>query len=384
MGASMNRRTFGQCLVAAAGAVMAGQKQAAAASTALRVYFGAYTGEQTGSKGIYFSHFNSATGDFGKPQLATEAPDPSFLAVHPSGKYIYAVGESDGGARAYAVNADGTLKLINKVSSKGKGPCHLNVDATGHTLVMAYYDSGSVASFQIKDDGALSPVVSFIQHEGHSVDPARQKGPHAHSANFSPDNRHVLICDLGLDKVFVYQVNSATAELKANGFGIVPPGSGPRHLAFSNSGKHVLVNNEMLLTETCFQWDADKGSLTPLETVSVLPKNVPFNGEYSTAETRIHPSGKWVYVSVRTHDTIAQFNYDDATGKLTHVSNTPSGGVIPRNFNLDPSGRWLLAAHQMSGNVVLFEIDQATGALKPTGKEHHVGGCVCVRFLPAN
>jgi 6-phosphogluconolactonase len=377
----MKRRTFGQYMLGTAGALLAGQSVAVAAGSKLWVYFGPYTGGKSDSKGIYVSSFDPATGEFGTPELAVEAASPSFLELHPTGKYLYAVGESDGGVRAFSVEADGKLKLLNKVLSKGKGPCHVNVDKTGKVVVVAYYGSGSTASFQVKPDGSLSETVTFLQHEGEVADKKRQGGPHAHSANFSPDNRYVFVCDLGLDKVFIYKVDVETAALTPHGFGTVPPKSGPRHLAFSKSGKHVFVNNEISLTETSFAYDADKGTLTTLDTVSLLPKDVPFTTAYSTAETRVHPNGKWVYVSLRTHNTLTRLTLDEATGKLTFASNTSSGGKIPRNFNIDPSGRWLFAAHQDSGNVVLFEIDQTTGDLKPTGKEQHVAGCVCVRFL---
>ncbi len=369
-------------MVGTAGALAAGQRTASAAASKFRVYFGGYTGGTSDSKGIYVADFDAATGDFGLPMLAVEAASPSFLEIHPSGKYVYAVGEGDGSVRAFSVRPDGQMNLINRVASKGKGPCHINIDKTGKVAVVAYYESGSAASFLIKDDGSLGETASFVQHEGHGVDKERQAGPHAHSANFSPDNRFVFICDLGLDKVFSYKLDAGTGALTPNGFGTCPPGAGPRHLAFSTSGSHVFVNNEIALTETTFAYDAAHGTLKALDTVSVLPKNVPFSPTYSTAETRVHPNGKWVYVSVRTHDSIARLNFEEATGKLTHVGNTPSGGKTPRNFNIDPSGKWLFAAHQDSGNVVLFEIDQTSGDLKPTGREQHVSACVCVRFLP--
>ncbi len=377
----MNRRTFAHQVIGTAGVLLAGQSGAFAAAAKSRVYFGAYTGGPSDSKGIYMATFDPATGALGTPELAVEVESPSFLEIHPSGKFIYAVGETKGNVLAFAVLPDGRLKLINRVDSKGKGPCHVNIDKTGAVVVIANYDSGSVTSCQIKADGSLGEAVSMIQHKGAVADKKRQGGPHAHSANFSPDNRFVLVCDLGLDKVFSYKLDAGTAVLTANGFGSVPPASGPRHLAFSKSGKHVLVNNEIKLTETVFSYDAESGQMKALETVSVLPKDVAFSPKYSTAETRVHPNGKWVYVSLRTQDSIARLDFDDSTGKLTHVNNTPSGGKVPRNFNIDPSGRWLLAAHQESGNVVVFEIDQATGDLKPTGNEKHVGGCVCVRFL---
>ncbi len=377
----MNRRTFAHQVIGTAGILLAGKSVVLAAADKTRVYFGTYTGGKSDSKGIYMADFDAATGVLGTPELAVEADSPSFLEIHPSGKYVYAVGEARASVMAYAVLPDGKLTLINKASCKGQGACHVNIDKTGTVAVVANYGSGSVASFQIKPDGSLSEAVSFIQHAGEVADKKRQGGPHAHSANFSPDNRFVLVCDLGLDKVFSYKLDVSTGALTANGSGSVPPASGARHLAFSKSGKHVLVNNEITLTETVFAYDAESGKLTALETVSLLPKGEAFSSKYSTAETRVHPNGKWVYVSLRTHDTIARLDFDDATGKLTHVNNVSSGGKVPRNFNIDPSGRWLLAAHQDSGNVVVFEIDQATGDIKPTGKEQHVGGGVCIRFL---
>ena len=363
-----------------AGVLVAGQAAVAAPVSRLRVYFGTYTGLNGFSWGIYVADFNSATGALGEPKLAARMRSPSYLAVHPNGKCVYAAGETTGKLCAFAVRPDGTLQLINTVSSGGDGPCHVAIDKTGRVVVVSNYGGGSVASFKIKHDGSLTEAVTFIQNAGSSVNAERQEGPHAHAAYFSPDNRFVLLCDLGLDKVFTYRLDARSGKLTAHGSASLPAGSGPRHLAFSKSGRHVLVNNEMLLTESVFSYNPETAGLKALETLSVLPKQVPFSSEYSTAETCIHPNGKWVYVSVRTHNTIARFKFDDATGKLTHLGNTPSGGEIPRDFNIDPSGRWLLAAHQDSHHVIVFEIDRATGDLKPTGRQQRVGGCVCVKF----
>ena len=385
----MNRRTFATTLIGTAGALAASiPTRATAAGTKYVVYFGPYTNAKTGSKGIYKATFDAATGDLGAPVLAAETASPSFLEIHPSKKYLYAVGEMGGATQkggavsAFAIDLpSGDLKLLNQVSSGGAGPCHVNVDKTGKVVGVANYSGGSCASYAVQADGSLSEAVSFFQHEGSSVNEKRQKGPHAHSFNYSPDGRFAFVCDLGLDTVIIYQVDAQTAKLTKHGEGVVPPGSGPRHLAFHPSGKFIFVNNEMTLTCTVFAYDAEKGSMTALDTLSCLPKDVPWEARYSTAETRVHPNGKFVYVSCRTHDTIARFSFDEATGKLVHLGNTPSGGQIPRNFNLDPSGQWLLAAHQDSGNVVVFQVDATTGDLKPTGKEVQVGGCVCVRFV---
>ena len=351
------------------------------------VYYGCYTNAKTGSKGIYVSRFNSDTGDWSAPELAGETGSPSFVAIHPGGKYLYSVGEisapgqKGGGVVAWSIDkSTGKLTKINQVTSVGDGPCHVNVDPSGKVAMVANYGSGSAASYAIKDDGALSDAVSFHQHEGSSVNAKRQKGPHAHSANFSQDGKYAFIADLGLDKVMIYGVQP-DGKTTPHGAVSVPPGSGSRHFSFHPSGKFAFCNGEMLLNVTSFRYNADKGALSAIETVSCLPEREAFSEKYSTAEVVAHPNGKLVYCSLRSHDTIARFAFDESTAKLKHLGNTPSGGKIPRNFALDPSGKWLFAAHQDSHNVVLFKVNTDTGDLTPAGKEQTVGGCVCVRFL---
>jgi 6-phosphogluconolactonase len=353
------------------------------------VYYGCYTNAKTGSKGIYVSRFNSNSGDWTAPELAGETGSPSFLAVHPGKGQLYSVGEvstpgqQGGGVTAWKIDStSGRLSQINQVSSVGGGPCHINIDPTGQAAVVANYGGGSTASYSIKADGSLTEAASFHQHTGSSVNAKRQSAPHAHSANFSPDGKHVFIADLGLDQVKVYALDAAAGKMAEHGHVAVPAGSGPRHFAFHPNGKVAFTNGEMLLNVTSFSYDAAAGALKAIETVSCLPAGTEMSPKYSTAEVVVHPSGKFVYVSLRGHDTIARFSFDEAVNKLTHLGNTPSGGKIPRNFALDPTGQWLFAAHQDSHNVVLFSVDQATGDLKPAGKEQKVGGCVCVRFVP--
>ncbi|TDU68140.1 6-phosphogluconolactonase [Prosthecobacter fusiformis] len=352
------------------------------------VYFGCQTGPKTGSKGIYVSSFNSGTGELGEPALAVETGSPGFLAIHPNKKYLYAIGElaggdkTKGGVSAFKINLpDGKLSLLNQVSSVGVGPCHVSVDKTGQMAMIANYGGGSVASYAIGEDGSLSEAVTFVQHEGSSVDVRRQAGPHAHSMNVSPDNRFAFACDLGLDKVLIYKIDPVTAKMTDHGHGTVPAGSGPRHLAFHPNGKFVFVNNEMLMTVTSFAYDAEKGMLTEIETVSTLPEADRGKPGFSTAETVVHPNGKFVYVSNRTHDTIAVFACDEATGKLKLIQNAPAEGQVPRNFNLDPSGKWMIVGHQNSQTAGLFKVDAETGMLTFTGKKVSVGGAICVRFL---
>ncbi len=360
----------------------------AIAGDSYHVYFGCYTNAKSGSKGIHISKFNTATGDLSEPDLAAETGSPSFLAIHPSKKYLYAVGEmgtpgqKGGGVSAFKISQpDGKLTLINQVSSVGAGPCHISVDKTGKMAMVANYGGGSVASYSIQDNGGLSEAQTFVQHEGSSVNLKRQAGPHAHSLNTSPDNRFGFACDLGLDKVLIYKLDPTSGKMTAHGHATVAPGSGPRHFAFHPSGKYAFVNNEILMTVTTFAYDAEKGTLTEIATVSTLPEADRSKTGLSTAETVAHPNGKFVYVSNRTHDTIAVFSCDPATGKLTLIQNAPAEGEIPRNFNLDPTGKWMIVAHQNSNTAALFKVDQDSGKLSFTGKKIKVGGSVCVRFL---
>ena len=355
------------------------------------VYFGTSTNAKNGSKGVYVSRFNTATGELTEPQLATEAGNPGFLAIHPSKKYLYACGDvtkadgkKAGGISAFGIDkGSGKLTLINQAATAGAGPCHVSVDKTGKVATIANYGSGSISSYAIKEDGSVSPEVSFFQHEGSGADPKRQAGPHAHSVNFSPDNRFAFACDLGLDKVLIYKVDTASGKLTPNDppFAKTPAGGGPRHLAFHPSGKFVFVNNEMGMSETVFAYDAEKGALTEVETVSTLPEADRGKKGLSTAESVAHPNGRVVYVSNRTHDTIAVFACDPATGKLTLLQNVPVEGKIPRNICLDPTGKWLIAAHQDSATAALFKVDQDSGKLTFTGTKVNVPGSICVRFL---
>lgn len=355
------------------------------------VYFGTNTNAKNGSKGIYVAKFNTATGELTQPQLAVEAGNPGFLSIHPTKKYLYACGDVTnadgkkvGGISAFGINkSSGKLTLINQAATTGAGPCHVSVDKTGKMATISNYGSGSISSYAIKEDGEVSPEVSFFQHEGSSVDPRRQAGPHAHSVNFSPDNRFAFACDLGLDKVLIYKVDPATGKMTPNDppFAKTPAGGGPRHLAFHPSGKFVFVNNEMAMTETVFAYDAEKGALTEIETVSTLPEADRGKTGFSTAESIAHPNGRVVYVSNRTHDTIAVFACDPATGKLTLLQNVPVEGKIPRNICLDPTGKWLIAAHQDSATAALFKVDQDSGKLTFSGTKVNVPGSICVRFL---
>lgn len=352
----------------------------------VRVYFGTYTRDL--SKGIYVSTLNCTTGKLSPAELAAEVTNPSFVAIHPSRKYLYAVSEISefqgkpvGSVSAYSIDpASGRLTLLNQQSSAGAGPCHIVVDAAGKNALVANYGGGTVAVLPIKEDGQLESPSSMIQHSGSSVNPRRQTGPHAHSINLDRSNQFAFAADLGLDKVFIYRFDGVKGQLTPNNpaAGIVAPGSGPRHFAFHPTGKYAFVNNEMTSTVTSFAYDAAAGSLKETHTLSTLPEPTVGN---STAETVVHPSGKFVYVSNRGHNSLAIFHCDEATGRLTVAGHHSSGGKTPRNFNIDPSGRYLLAANQDTNNVVVLQIDQSTGKLTPNGSEIEVGHPVCIRFV---
>lgn len=351
------------------------------------VFVGTYT--QGASEGIYVLQLDLETGKLEQKSVA-KTENPSFVAIHPNSRFIYAVNEvSDfGGKKAGAVSAfqfnseTAELTLLNQQTSKGATPCHLVVDQTGKCVTAANYGGGSVVSYKVKKNGRISKPVSFIQHEGSSVNPQRQEGPHGHSINIDATNQFAVAADLGLDKLLVYKVDAKKGTLTANepASTSVAPGAGPRHFAFHPNGRNAYVINELLRTVTAFDWDAKKGTLKEIQTLSTLPEGAPAQG--STAEVQVHPSGKFVYGSNRGHDSIAVYSVDAKTGKLTWVENEPTGGKTPRNFGIDPTRTFVLAANQSTDNIVVFRIDQKTGALEATGQEIRIPTPVCVKMMP--
>jgi len=378
------------CLGLGLGACARGMASAKRGSTQVDkflVYVAARTKEKGG--GIHRYHLDTATGKLTWVGVTAELANPSFLAIHPNKRFLYAVneisnfqGKREGAASAFAIDpATGDLTLLNQQSTCGRGPCHLVVDAEGKCVLAANYGGGSVCALPIGPDGRLGKATASVQHEGHSVNPKRQKGPHAHSINVSPDNRFAFAADLGLDKILVYRLDAAKGTLAPNTppSAATAPGAGPRHFAFHPTGRFAYVINELGNTVTAFSYDAAKGMLTQMQDITTLPAG--FAGESYTAEVQVHPSGKWLYGSNRGHDSIAIFAIDPATGKLTPAGHEPTQGSWPRNFGIDPSGAWLLAANRKADNLVVFGIDPATGALKPTGQVIAVPAPVCVKFM---
>ena len=352
------------------------------------VFVGTYTTTKTPSEGVYRLEFNPKTGELVSKGVAAKLQNPSFLAIHPSGQLLYAVNElgefqgtKGGGVSALSLNpASGELKLLNQQPTDGGAPCFVAVDAQGLNVLVANYSGGNVACLPIAGDGTLKPISTLIQHQGHSVDPARQKGPHAHSINLDKANRFALAADLGLDQVLVYQFDGEHGKLTPNDppFAKTEPGAGPRHLAWHPSGKFAYVITEMGNTIDAFAYDADKGTLRELQSLSTLPAN--FQGTSYCAEVVVHPSGKFVYGSNRGHDSLAIFKVNQESGELTPAGHQSTLGKNPRNFAIDPTGKFLLAANMDSDSIVVFRVDAQTGALAQVGEPVSIPKPVCVRF----
>ena len=349
-------------------------------------YVGTYTGGE--SQGIYRAIFDSDTGTFSDLELAAEVENPSFLAVHPNGKYLYAVGEvsefedqKTGFVAAFQLDPkSGELALLNRVASSGTAPCHLNVDRTGRFVLVANYGSGTASVIRLNDDGSLGDRTAFQQHEGSSVNTQRQEGPHAHSINLDAQNRFAFVADLGLDKVMIYRFDPEKGALQPNdpAFVQIKAGAGPRHFSFHPSQKFAYVINELDSSITALKYDADKGSLEPIQSVSTLPSDHT-DASY-TAEVVVHPSGKFVYGSNRGHDSIACFQVDAETGEISITAIESTRGQTPRNFVIDPTGKYLLAENQGTDMVTIFEIDATKGTLQGSNETLDVPSPVCIRF----
>lgn len=365
----------------------------------LMMYVGTYTRREPHvigkSAGIQLCRFDPSTGEISFAETATGVVNPSFLAIHPTGRYLYSVSEMGeriegrpaGGIAAFQINPEtGSLTALNLQPSGGTGPCHLVVDATGKYVLATNYASGGVVVLPIRPDGSLGPSSDYIQHEGSSVNPQRQQEPHPHSINLNATNHYALVPDLGTDKVMIYAFDAENGTLKPNSaqpWARARSGAGPRHLDFHPSQRYVYVGNELDSTVIAFEFDDTRGTLKEINTLSTLPEGYEESAPEKSwvADVHVHPSGKTVYVSNRGHDSIAIFHVDRNSGALTPAGHVSTKGKYPRNFGLDPAGNFLIVANQNSDDIYVFSIDQATGALLETKHGIEIPTPVCVKFL---
>jgi 6-phosphogluconolactonase len=361
------------------------------------VYVGTYTGPKPkDGKGIYLFRLQTENLDVSQNitlvplGLAVETANPSFLELDLRRRLLFAVNELEtfegkpgGAVSAFSIDAGtGKLTLINQRPSMGAGPCHLSLDREGKNLLVANYGGGSVAVLPVAADGKLGEVSSFIQHTGKSVNPERQKGPHAHGVTVDAANRFAFVCDLGLDKILVYKLDAQHGKLTPAEppFVAVKPGSGPRHLVFRPDGRFAYVINELTSTVTAFAYDARTGQLKELQTLSTLPGY--FDGLNTGAEIGVHPSGKFLYASNRGHNSVVLFGVDGDKGTLTFIEEQGTGGNKPRHFGIEPSAKHLAITNQDSHTVLACRIDAGNGRLKPSGVFASAPSPVCVKFLP--
>ena len=355
-------------------------------STDLLLYVGTYT---TGkSEGIYHYRLNLSSGELKHVGTTRQVVSPSYLALSPDQRYLYAVNEVDefagkksGAVTAFAVDQrTGELRLLNQQPSLGGSPCYVEVEARGNFVLAANYVGGNVSVLPVQRGGSLGRATDMKQDEGSSVNRDRQEGPHAHCIVMDRSNRFAYSCDLGTDKIMIFRFDSRNGKLQPAEPPWVQakPGAGPRHLTFHPNGKYVFVMNELDSTITAFARNQVNGSLTALRTITTLPAG--FSGANTGADIHASPDGRFVYSSNRGHNSIAIFAFDSRAGGLTAVGHESTRGATPRNFAIDPTGTFLLAANQKSDNIVVFRRDQATGRLSANGKMVEVPTPVCIKF----
>lgn len=384
---SLNRRDF--LRTGATGLVGAlalrGRALALKKTRELTLYVGTYTSGK--SEGIYSYRMNLGTGEL-KRVATTAAVNPSFLTIHESKHYLYAVnevtefaGQSSGAVSAYSIDsATGKLEFLNQQASMGADPCHVIVDQSGRFALVANYTGGSVSVFPLRRDGRLEPASQVIKHSGAGVR-EQQQGPHPHCIALDRSNRHAFVSDLGIDKLMYYRFRSSTGRLETDEEPWIQlaPGAGPRHFTFHPKASYAYVINELDSTIAAFRYQKPSGHLRLIHAESTLPKD--FSGRNDCADIHVSPSGKFLYGSNRGHDSIVVFAINEITGRLALLEHVATEGKTPRNFAIDPTGRFLLAANQKSDSIVTFNIDPITGKLKATNHAAEVPAPVCLKFV---
>ena len=357
------------------------------------VYVGTYTGADGRGEGIYHFTLSPSNGALTERKLAASTVSPSWIALHPSKKFLYAANEAgpgNGSVSAFLVERGGGLRKLNSVNSQGAAPCHLSFDASGKFVFVANYMSGTLAVFPIEEDGKLHEASDVQHHSGANDAPnGATNGPtgafttlghdaaHAHFIHQDVQGKFVLAVDLGQDKIYTYRFDATAGKLIPHSTTSIPTGDGPRHLAFHPNGKWIYLVTEQASTVTFFHYSPEAGSLTSLQTLSTLPDG--FAGTTYGSELTMHPNGKWLYATNRLHDSIAVYEIQH-DGQLQHVSQTHTGGDYPRHTNIDPSGRYFYVCNQKGDNIPSFRIDQHTGTLELTGHYAAVGTPACILF----
>jgi 6-phosphogluconolactonase len=350
------------------------------------LYAGTYTNGK--SEGIYVYRMDPGSGELKHAVTVKGISNPSFLAIDPKWRFLYAANESGefagkkgGGVTAFAIDRKtGDLRKINERNSPGV-PCHVSVHPSGRFVMAANYGGGNVVVYPVQAGGGLGEATDVAQHEGKGGDPKRQDRPHAHCIIPDAAGRYVFAPDLGIDKVMIYRLDLKKGKFIPNGFAATRPGAGPRHFVFHPSGKFAYVINELDSTVTAFVYDMASGTLAESQTVSALPPD--FSGTSYCADIHVHPSGRFLYGSNRGHDSIVAFAIDQDTGKLNLIAHESTRGKWPRNFAVNPTGEFLLVANQNTHNVAAFRIDQQTGKLTATGPMTEIPSPVCLKFIPA-
>lgn len=360
------------------------------AQTALDLlYVGTYT-EGTRSEGVYLVRFDRHSGKLQRVRSFDVGANPSFLAIHPNGRVLYAVnevekykGKPSGAVSAFAIAPkSGNLTRLNEQPSAGGAPCYVSVDRTGRLVLVANYVGGNLAVLPVRQDGSLAPPAQVIQHTGTGPNKERQEKAHAHSVLPDPSNRFAVSADLGTDHVYLYRVDSAGSSLHHidSGDAMVKPGAGPRHIAFHPTLPLVYVANEIDSTVARLRFDAEHGKLSLIDAHSTLPAG--WKGPNDVADIHVASSGRTLYVSNRGHNSIAVFDIDRSSGALSPVQFAATENW-PRNFGLDPTERWLLVAHEKANSIIVFARDPQSGRLTSTHERLDIPAPVCLRFLAA-
>ena len=353
------------------------------------ILFGTGAILQGKGEGIYIYQFDGTSGSLKLCSVAQSGPNPSYLAFDASRRHLYAVNElktfdgaASGSVSAFEVDAENcTLHFLNRQPTQGTDPCHLIVDKTGKFVLVANYMSGSVCVLPIQQDGSLGNPTDVIQHTGSSVHPTRQKGPHAHGVTMDETGKLMFVPDLGLDRLMIYQFDSARGKLEPYRIPYIdlPAGAGPRGFVLHPKVDFAYIVNELNSTVTVFQYQIEKGILQEIQTLSTLPEE--FKGDSTCGELQISPSGKFLYASNRGHNSIAVYTVNQDNGTLTFKGCTGTLGETPRHFIISPEEDYLLAANQDTDNVVIFRIDPLTGELSSSTQNLHVPTPVCVKFM---